>query len=228
MLALVERCLVALRLNGLDRIDLRYVVLQHILDPHFESDRRRRTTNAASLQLHLYNAVFKPSIRNVPSILLHGRSNAAFQQLFDHRHHFIVVIVYLRTCGIFDILLIRDHRCSALEKFHDLRIHFRLYCVPLFLLRDRDGNEVISQENIDDSLNPEESFREGRDSCCILVRKIHRTILEDHTAWVELQALRIRCVLGLDKQRTLLLANCLPISTLQIGRREEPPSFPRY
>ncbi len=70
-----------------------HVVHQHALDATLQRDGTRVTGSAGAAQLQLDKAVVKAPKLNVAAILLDGGADPRLEQLLDHAHHLVVVLV---------------------------------------------------------------------------------------------------------------------------------------
>src|SRR5476651_1841565 len=78
----------------LDRLhydDFRHVVLQKVLNSHFQGGRRTRATRARALHLQVDHAVAEVMEHDIAAVLGHGRTDAGLEQILDLGNDLVVV-----------------------------------------------------------------------------------------------------------------------------------------
>src|SRR5471030_1504386 len=187
----------------LDRLhfdDFRHVVLQKVLNSHFQGGRRTRATRARALHLQVDDAFAEVMEHDIAAVLGHGRTDAGLEQIFDLGNNFVVVS---RRIACRSGHFARKHGLAGGVVLHDAAQDGGLQDLPVLVVRLGDGDEVGAEEHPLDAFDGEQAFGERGRGRRIGAGEIHRALVHDHAAGEELQGRRIRGVLGLDKQTGL-------------------------
>lgn len=115
------------------------------------------------LQFQLHNAIIVAHKNDVTAVFLYGWSNAWVQQLLDHHHRFVIVIVDLCICIGFGVVYERQ---TAGKEIHDgsENLWFQYAPFGIFLLGNCD--KITAEEHTTHALNAKEDFR------CMMKKKI--------------------------------------------------------
>src|SRR5471030_1273450 len=187
----------------LDRLhfdDFRHVVLQKVLNSHFQGGRRTRATRARALHLQVDHAVAEVVIDDVAAVLGHGRTDAGLEQILDLGNDLVVVGRGIAGGGR---CLTRHDRLAGGVVLHDATQDRGLQDLPVLVVRLGDGDEVGAEEHPLDAFDGEQAFGERGRGRRVGAGEVHRALVHDHAAGEELQGRRVGGLLGLDKQTSL-------------------------
>jgi hypothetical protein len=187
---------------------------QHAFDAILQCDRTRVASSARTAQLQRHNAILEPAKLNVATVLLNSRPDTGLQELLDHADNFTVVLVVRQTVllgsGISFFTL--DHVDDSLaagdglcDESKDLRPNMR----PIHIRRFCDCDEIAAVEDAGYSINVHELRGQWRGmrrrDCRARIHVLdewrrHAAIVwDDLVVGEELEGIRVRCRLSLDK-----------------------------
>src|SRR5471032_2381031 len=187
----------------LDRLhfdNFRHVVLQKVLNSHFQGGRRTRASRARALHLQVDHAFAEVVKNDIAAVLGHGRTDAGLEQILDLGNDLVVVRggIARRSRGF-----AREHRLAGGVVLHDPAQDRGLQDLPVLVVRLGDGDEVGTEEHALNAFDGEQALGERGRGRRVGAGEVHRTLVHDHAAGEELQGRRVRGLLGLDKQTGL-------------------------
>ena len=123
---------------------------QHALNAILQRNSTRITSPARTSQLELDIAIVKPPKLDIATILLNRRPDPRLQQLLNHTHHLVIILVIrqailLRSSRLLSRLLLdSNNRLTRGNRLCDERKDFRPDMRPVCVAGLGDGDEVCA------------------------------------------------------------------------------------